>query len=127
MVGKLIGIIYFYFISVISIILMIIGVFAVVNYFVNTSQYEKYPLKYGNEVCDTTSALNYEPVKMSNGTTETVKVDEVKQKILCEKRMEMERKKTKLEDIKNAITFPLVGIILFLIHFPQARKLSREK
>ena len=52
MSGKLIALIYFYLISAAALALIVIGIFNSVNYFVNTTQFEKYPLLYRNENCD---------------------------------------------------------------------------
>lgn len=49
-----------------------------------------------------------------------------KQKELCQKQIDAQRKKQKLDDLKNSITFSLVGLTLFLIHFPIARKNSKD-
>ncbi len=49
-----------------------------------------------------------------------------KQKTSCEERLELERKQHKVNDLRNAITFTLVGVVLFPIHYPQARKYSKS-
>lgn len=131
MSGKLIATIYFYLISVGSIVLMVIGVFSWANFFINLTQYDKYPTRYGPPVaeCDD-SGYPYKsgPYTMAIDGSQTMATrsaeEKAKDKEACEKQMELDRKAHKIDDIKNAITFSLVGIILFLIHFPQARKRS---
>lgn len=131
MSGRLIATIYFYLISAASLALIVIGIFNAVNFLINSTQYDKYPLRYGPPGDCEVSGYPY-PVKiarppdMANGEA-TPSAEEVKrQKELCEKQQELERKQHKIDDMKNAITFTLVGTVLFLIHFPLARKQSRS-
>lgn len=58
---------------------------------------------------------------LSTPSAEDVK----KQKQQCEKQLELQRKQYHLDDVKNTVAFTLVGLILFAIHFPLARKNSR--
>ncbi|MEO6509098.1 MAG: hypothetical protein ABIO02_04030 [Patescibacteria group bacterium] len=117
MLGKNVSVVYFYLVSLIGLILMIFGVFFAINYFVNITQYDTYPLRY-SESCDTIYAA---PVDMQKPSD----VDIEKQKRDCEVRQSIERKRTQVDDLKNAISFPLIGIILFLIHFPIARRQTK--
>ena len=124
MSGKSIATIYFYIISAISLILIIIGIFNVVNLVINSTQYDKYPLKYSQPDCE--QAVYPYPVAAPDfKIASSSAIDQQKQKIGCEKQQELDRKQHKLDDIKNALTFSLVGVVLFLIHFPQARKQSK--
>src|SRR3989344_3613701 len=101
MTGRRISITYFYLVSAISLVVLVIGIFHTVTFIVNSTMYEKYPLRWGAE--------------------EKEKALEV-----CRKNQEQERRQHRVEDIKNAVTFSLVGILLFSIHFPIALKRSNE-
>lgn len=129
MSGKNIATIYFYIISAASLALVVIGIFNGVNFVINSTQYDKYPLRYGPVGDCQTLGFPY-PVKMvqpletkeSTPSAEDLK----KQKEICEKQQESERKQHKVDDIRNSVTFTLIGLILFLIHFPQAKKYSAD-
>jgi hypothetical protein len=130
MSGKFIATIYFYLLSLIGVVLIVIGVFNIVNLAVNLTQFDKYPLRYGSENCDN-YPFSYNssfaaPAKiLPDGRESTPSAQELeKQQKVCRDSAEMERKQHRVEDIKNAIAFPLVGLLLFLIHFPQAKKRS---
>lgn len=136
MSGKIVATIYFYLISIGAIVLMVIGVFDIVNLFVNSTQYSEYPLRY-NAIsnCEYVNNGNYGgPMPMTNVkvmpqalTDATPSAEDIqKAQEQCLKNDEADRKLHQVEDIKNALTFPLVGIVLFLIHFPMARKQSSK-
>lgn len=131
MPGKTIATIYFYIISAGAIVLIVIGVFSIVNFIINSTQYDKYPLRYGGmSSCeygiDGIYPVIPAPAKMVLPPQTTPSVEEIKRaKELCLKNEEVDRKTHQVDDLKNALTFSLVGIILFLIHFPSARKRSQ--
>lgn len=129
MSGKTIATIYFFVISAASLALIVIGIFNAVNFVINSTQYDQYPLRYPQGSCEyfpekyggptTPARLSWEPIS-------TQSAQEVeKQKLMCMQQEEQERKQHLIDDLKNAITFTLVGIILFSIHFPLARKQSK--
>jgi hypothetical protein len=128
--GRLISLIYFYLVSIISIILLIIGLYNLVSFGVNSTFYDKYPLRYaGNEDC---SYLNQSaPAKVIPAGTDnlaSISAEETaRQRTACENRVESERKQHKVDDIKNGIYFTLIGIILLGLHFPVALRRSAEK
>lgn len=130
MPGKLIALIYFYLISAVSIGLLIFGVFSIGNLVINLTQYDKYPLKYGIEQCDFLSKYPVPMVRVMPGppegqefaTPSAQQLEDDKRK--CLEQAEYERKQHKLDDIKNAVLFTLIGAVLFLIHYPLARKHS---
>ncbi|OGE15140.1 hypothetical protein A3F00_01710 [Candidatus Daviesbacteria bacterium RIFCSPHIGHO2_12_FULL_37_11] len=134
MSGKTIATIYFYIISVGSIILMVIGIFNAANFIVNSTQFEQYPLRWGGITSCDYGADGLVPVARGpmsvkvlppDGIESTPSAQEIQRaKEQCLKNEAADRKQHQVDDIKNAITFSLVGIILFLIHFPQARKRS---
>lgn len=111
---KLIPVIYYYLLSAVGMVLIIIGLFNTFNYVTGITIYEKYPLPYGNETrCD------YMPtsVKEEGITTPT--------RMECLEGLEAERKKAQADDLKNAIAFTTIGILVFGLHFFFARKSSR--
>ena len=101
--------------------------------FVNSTQYEKYPLRY-NMISNCDNPYNgrfietYPAVKPIPAPNEaTLSAEEIKfNKELCLKNEVADRKQHQVDDMKNALTFPLVGIVLFLIHFPLARKQTKD-
>lgn len=134
MSGKLIATIYFYVISAAATALIVIGIFNIVNFIINSTQYDKYPLRWGGiSNCEyavdgayygpgTATVKVIPPGAVSETTPSAQEVQRAKD--LCLKNEEAERVQHRVDDIKNSITFTLVGIVLFLIHFPQARKQS---
>ncbi|OGE64476.1 hypothetical protein A3J13_01360 [Candidatus Daviesbacteria bacterium RIFCSPLOWO2_02_FULL_36_8] len=129
MSGKTIATIYFYIISAASLALIVIGIFNAVNFGINSTQYDKYPLRYnapGNCESYPYKGAPY-PAMDVRGEVSTPSADELdKQKKACLTQEEFDRKQHKIDDIKNSITFTLVGIILFGIHFPMARSKSNS-
>lgn len=128
MSGKTIATIYFYVISAASLALIVIGIFNAVNFTINITQYEKYPLRYPQGNCeDYPYKFGPYPVMDMKGIPATPSADELeKQKQACLKQEDALSKQQKIDDLKNAITFSLVGSVLFLIHFPLARKQSKS-
>lgn len=135
MSGKLIATIYFYLISAGAIVLIVIGIFNTVSFFINSTQYEKYPLRYGGvSNCEyANDGLYYPgmmapvtvPVKPAGVEIATPSAEAVqKSKEQCLKNEEVDRVQHRVEDMKNSLTFLVVGAVLFWIHFPQAKKRS---
>lgn len=126
MSGKTIATIYFYLISAASLLLIVIGIFSILNFVINSTQYDKYPLRYSQPDCE--AGYSYYPVKptpfMESETTPSAKELE-RQKAACIKQQEDERKQHRVENLRDAIGFSLIGLVLFLIHFPLARKQSK--
>ena len=131
MSGKTIATIYFYIISAASLALIIIGIFNGVNFVINSTQYDKYPSRF-NAVysCDFPYEGPYRgpyPVKGLGPEEATPSAaDQERSRQQCIKNEAADRKQHQVDDLKNASTFSLVGIVLFLIHFPQARKFSKD-
>lgn len=128
--GRLISLIYFYLVSVIGLILLIIGLYNSVSYGFNVTQYDKYPLRYaGNENCEfiSRSAAPVKPLVAPDAmpTIDNIEID--RQTKECETRVERERKQAMVDDMKNSVFFTLVGAILLAIHLPIAVKKSSEK
>lgn len=126
--GKLISLIYFYLVSIIAIILLIVGLYNLVSFGINSVFYDKYPLQYGNEDCSYLAQT--EPVKSAVGTDTLASISAEQaaiQKKACEDRIESERKRNQVNDVKDGIFFTLIGIILLALHFPVALRRSAEK
>lgn len=133
MSGKLIGLIYFYLVSAASLALIVIGIFSGINYLINITQYDKYPLYYGSEQqCENmypyykgrpvpeTAALD---VPAPNSTPSAQEIEEARAQ--CKSQQEFDRKQRQVNDLKDTLAFTLIGVVLFAIHFPLARKHSK--
>lgn len=134
MSARLISIIYFYLISIIGLVLIVVGTYNTVTFVINSTQYEKYPLQWGGlEQCDFYPPI---PVPMPKVAPDPRFVEQTmyqpddvalqRQKEDCSKRTEMERKQHKIDDMKNALTFTIIGLVLFGLHFPIALKRSNK-
>ncbi len=118
---KLIPLIYFYLLSLIGMILLIFGVFFTTHFLIGNFAYDQYPLKYGNESrCMTPSY----PVP-AKGENNEYSSDEMRKDCLAT--LKDERQQTKIEDLEKSISFTLVGLIVFGVHFYFARKQKAEK
>ncbi len=132
MSGKQIGLVYFYIVSAAALGLIIIGIFNSVNFLINVTQYKDYPLRFQNEDCSSIYPIPMKvappaPIEQSYPILATQSAQQMeKQKELCQKQVDEQRKRQKLDDLRNSITFSLIGLILFLIHFPIARKNSKD-
>lgn len=137
MSGRLIATIYFYVISAGSLILIVIGIFNIVNFIINSTQYDKYPTRYFGPAGSCESVpykygayqvpvdIRGVPATPSANPGTGPSAEELeKQKKECLGQEELDRKQHRIDDMKNAITFTMVGIVLFIIHFPLARKQS---
>lgn len=158
---KLIPLIYFYAVSLVGLVLLIIGIFADVHFLVNKFSYAEYPLPYsGAERCvqpQPVPLMNGETAPETGGTTSaggsmgtTMKVEKGTAKIAepmpsgdpsmiihtvpyqmpnsyyndCLKQVALERKQAEVGDMEKGITYTLVGLIVFSLHFYYARKKS---
>src|SRR3989344_6164794 len=128
MSGKTIATIYFYVISAASLALIVIGIFNGVNFLINSTLYDKYPLKYPQGSCESYPyKFGPYPAMDARGEVGTPSAEELKkQKQACLKQENALSKQQKIDDLRNAVTFTLVGTVLFLIHFPLARKQSNS-
>lgn len=108
---------------------MVMGIYATVTFVLNSTQYEEYPLRYLAEDCEN-FRYGYKgpyPAEVMPGSEASLSAEEREQlRIQCERRVAIERKQHRLEDIRNAVVFSSVGFILFIIHFPQAKKYSED-
>lgn len=129
--GRVISVIYFYLVSIIGIILLIIGTHNAVTFAVNSTQFEKYPLQWGGgeDRCSYPMMMPENKSAPSNipQPTDQDKKSIEEQKKSCLASLESERKLHKVNNLKDAITFTLFGVILFGSHFPLALRRSKEK
>ena len=117
--SKTIPVLYFYLLSAVGMILIIIGLFNSFKYAVNTIAYDKYPLQYGSEMRCTTmyppfSSAETVPQKEKALPNEKIKED-------CLKGLEEERQIQKVNDLQNSIAYTVIGSLVFGIHFYFAR------
>ncbi len=113
---KLIPTIYFYLLSAIGMVLLIIGLFNATHFITGITSYDKYPLRQGAE-----SRCDYMPQPVLSGETKATKgIDETKEN--CLKSLEKERATTKADDLEKSISFTAIGFLVFLTHFYFARQ-----
>lgn len=113
--NKLIPTIYFYLLSAIGMVLLIIGLFNSVHYITGITSYDKYPLRFGAEArCD------YMPKAIPAESSIDTKPDTTKEDCLVS--LEKERMTTKADDLEKSISFTVIGLLVFGIHFYFARK-----
>ena|SRR5581483_11016250 len=128
MTGKHIAVIYFYIISAFSLVLIVVGIYNVATFLINTTQYQQYPLRYQETDCNLNPyqfkiPTPYNPAGAPIASPSSAELSTQIQS--CQKQLDLLRKQQQLDDLKSAVVFGGVGIALFLIHFPQARKQSR--
>lgn len=127
MSGKSVATVYFYLISAVSLALIVVGIFNIVNLVINMTQYDKYPLRYGPVTTCESYPSYYKAMPVSPEPQSTPSAEEQrKQKEDCEELQAIDRKEHRISDIKNAAAFTLIGTILFLVHFPIARRFSKN-
>lgn len=129
--GRVVSLIYFYLVSVVAIVLLMFGAYNGITFAVNSTQFEKYPLPWGGEDrCAYTMSPPMQVALAPSGTPQQ-SAEEKKameeQKNSCLRSLEMERKQNKVNNLKDALTFTLLGLILFGTHFPLALRRSKEK
>lgn len=112
--NKLISTIYFYLLSAIGMVLLIIGLFNSVHFITGIAAYDKYPLRNGTEArCDYLP----QPIPLDGQ-----KIAPSNTKEDCLKSLEKERVATKADDLEKSISFTAIGLLVFGIHFYYARK-----
>jgi hypothetical protein len=127
--GKQISLIYFYLVSIFSLVLLVIGIYNVATFLINTTQYSDYPLRYQQADCDVNPYQFKVPAPYSvpesnpQATPNPAEQNTIKQS--CEKQLALMRKQQQLDVLKSAVVFSGAGLVLFLIHFTQARKHSK--
>ena len=117
---KIIPTIYFYLLSAVGMVLIIIGLFNSTHYIVGVTAYDKYPLGYSPESrCEFTP----KPVLLEGQIeVESSPEDLQKSKDECLKSVEEERRNKKVDDLEKSITFTAIGLLVFGAHFYFARR-----
>jgi len=110
---KLIPTIYFYVVSLIGLVLLIIGIFSSIHFLVGITAYDKYPLGYSAE----TRCIAPAPEKGQPQVNPSYNQ--------CLQEVEQDRMSRKADDMEKSISFTLVGLIVFGIHFYFARKQTK--
>ena len=126
--GKQIGVIYFYLVSAASLVLIVIGLFSAINFVVNITQFKDYPLSSWETGSCEVYPFKGRPVPvMGEPMPATLSAEETEeQKKFCEEQTATLRQQRRVSDLRDSITFTLIGLILFGIHFPQGRKQSKS-
>ncbi len=106
---------YFYVFSAIGIILLVMGIFKLSDFAVRNFFLDNYYLDYESGRCS-----YLEPAKLEGSETQP-NIDSTKR---CEEDLVREREVKKVTDVASAITFIVVGTVLFIFHYRRARKLS---
>lgn len=115
---KIIPIIYFYLLSAVGMVLIIMGLFNTIHYIVGITAYEKYPLRYGEQFrCEYIG----KPMPIE-GQKDSRSEKEIKED--CLKNLEAQRINTKIDDLEKSVAFTIVGLLVFGSHFYFARRRS---
>jgi len=134
--SKLIPLIYFYLVSLAGLVILVIGVFASVHFLVNIFSYADYPLPYETA----TRCMYPQPFPLMKGVSGSGSASlGIAQPINpggpmqiwpptynddCFQKVALERLQTKTQDLEKAVSYTLVGLVLFATHFYFARKKS---
>lgn len=115
---------YLYLFSGLGVILMIIGAYLSVLYFVRITQFEKYPLpSYEETRCDFVS--DYPPFPPPGETTVATPTEDTENRRQeCLTQLEQTRQRKETEDFTAALTLLVLGGIVF---YPHWRAAGRER
>ena len=108
--------IYFYFFAGLGLVLLIVGIFQISNWGVKSFLLPKYDLNYDETRCD------YVPLEVKVDSEQSNSEQNKKE---CLDRLEEQRKTKKITDLAQAITFILVGGIVFVFHIRRTSLLHR--
>lgn len=125
--ANLVKTIYLYVFSGVGLSLFIIGVFMAIQYLVNTTQFEKYPLNTWEETqCEYPPYLSVaKPMPVEETTDATPSAEEVKkQEERCTTNQESMRNRKRVDDLTRALTFLVIGPLVFFPHWRMTKKLS---
>lgn len=111
---KLIATLYFYTLSLIGFVLLLIGVFDSIHYYVGATQFPEYPLGYSTA----SRCLPAAPLTQND----KMQLENSTYYIDCMKGVAQDREELQTTDLEKAISFTSIGLIVFLIHFYYARK-----
>lgn len=116
--GKFLKTLYFYFFSAVGLILVIIGIFQLSDFAVRRYLLPKYNLGYEENRCDYLA----QPVALTKEESAPTENDSKEQAKKCEEKLEEYRKYKEVTDFARAISFVVVGGVVFSFHFKQTRK-----
>src|SRR5258708_3379572 len=105
MSGKQISLIYFYLVSIFSLVLIVVGIYNVATYLINTTQYSEYPLRYQFTDCNNNPYQFKGPMAPygvpSAMEPATPSADDLQtQKQSCQKQLSVLEKQQQLDDLK---------------------------
>lgn len=124
---SLIRTIYLYVFSGIGLVLFLAGIFQGVRFLVNVTQFSTYPLaQYEETQCDYPFTLYGKPAPLEEANRETAPSEEEiqRQEEKCKERQTELRQRKRVEDLTQALTFLVVGALVFIPHWHLARKSS---
>lgn len=116
--GKFLKTLYFYFFSAVGLILVIIGVFQLSDFAVRRYLLPKYNLGYEENRCDYLT----QPIPATKEESALTESDLKEQSKKCEEKLEEYRKYKEVTDFARAVSFIVVGGVVFAFHFKQTRK-----
>jgi len=116
--GKFLKTLYFYFFSAVGLILVIVGVFQLSDFAVRRYLLPKYNLGYEENRCDYLT----QPISATKEESAPTESDLKEQAKKCEEKLEEYRKYKEVTDFARAVSFVVVGGVVFLFHFKQTRK-----
>lgn len=114
--GNLIRSIYFYFFSAVGLILLIVGIFQLSQWGVKSFLLPNYNLNYEETRCD------YLPTKPESEPSSISATTQSKQECLTS--LEEQRKIRQVTDLAQALTFIVVGGVVFVFHFRKTSIMS---
>lgn len=116
--GKFLKTLYFYFFSAVGLILVIIGIFQLSDFAVRRYLLPKYNLGYEENRCDYLT----QPISVTKEESAPTDSDLKEQAKKCEEKLEEYRKYKEVTDFARAVSFIVVGGVVFAFHFKQTRK-----
>ncbi|TSC89484.1 MAG: Uncharacterized protein G01um10145_641 [Microgenomates group bacterium Gr01-1014_5] len=115
--------IYLYVFSGVGLALILFGSYTGIQYGVNVTQFDKYPLQQWEEgQCRYPNIVSPAKPVMEEGSA-TPSAEEIeKQEKQCEENQERQRKIKQTQDLTHAIAMLFLGILVFVPHWTLARK-----
>jgi len=115
--------IYLYVFSGVGLALILFGSYTGIQYGVNVTQFDKYPLQQWEEgQCRYPNIVSTaKPVMEERSATPSAEEIE-KQEKQCEENQGRQRKTKQTQDLTHAITLLFLGILVFVPHWTLARK-----
>ena len=130
--ANLIRTIYLYVFSGVGLSLFLIGTFMAIQYLVNITQFEKYPLQpYEETQCDyyypgkPIPLMERSSIAPVEPMASTPSAQEIKhQEDLCKERTETTRKRKQVDELTRTLAFIIIGLPVFIFHWRMARKVA---